>query len=175
MAFPYVKIGPWTNGSAPALSAANMTLLDDGIFDAQNPPNVRVRHSTTQATADATYLTLTFDTEEFDTHAMHSTGTNPTRLTSVAAGYYLVIGQIGFAANATGYREAMIFKGGTTVVARAVILAAPAVPPTHVIVTGVVSLASAEYVELRARQNSTGALNVTGGVGETSFSATRIA
>lgn len=35
MAFPYVKIGPWNEDAAPALSPANMTLIDDGIYDAQ--------------------------------------------------------------------------------------------------------------------------------------------
>jgi hypothetical protein len=34
MANPFVKLGPFVNGSTPALSAANLNLWDQGIFDA---------------------------------------------------------------------------------------------------------------------------------------------
>jgi hypothetical protein len=74
MAYPYVKVGPWTNGAAPALSAANMTLIDDGIYDPQFPPSVRVTHSVAQSIASGAFATLAFDTETFDSHGMHDTG-----------------------------------------------------------------------------------------------------
>lgn len=176
MAFPYVKIGPWTNGIAPFLSAANATLLDDGIYNAQFPPTCKVRHSANQSILDTTYTTLTFDTELWD-HAdfpMHAAG-NPTRLTAPVAGKYLVSGSAEFASNATGLREVVLYFNGTTIHTR-VQIAALSGAVTVLNITDQLSLAAADYVELRVRQTSGGALNVvTSGVHSPILSAVRVA
>lgn len=177
MAFSiYTLIGPWTNGAAPALSAANMELIDQGIRNAMFPPSVSVRHTANQSCLDATYTTLTFDTEIFDTETMHSTGTNPERITipTGATGRYLVTGTIEWASNATGYREIQFRVNGTTGSGRTQV---PAVngAPTVIDATALLQLSAADYVEMRARQNSGGALNVvTNSVLSPVFSAVRV-
>lgn len=177
MAFStYTLIGPWTDDAAPDLDAANMTLIDQGIRNAMFPPSVSVRHTANQATVTATYLTLTFDTEIFDTETMHSTGTNPERITipTGATGRYLVTGTAEFASNATGYREVLLRINGTTSSGRQMM---PAVNGAVTVVeaTALLQLSAADYVEMRVRQSSGGALDVvTNSLLSPIFSAVRV-
>lgn len=60
---------------------------------------------------------ITFDTEDFDTDAYHSTVSNTSRLTAPTTGYYMVGGQIRYESNATGSRSLDIKVDGTTYVA----------------------------------------------------------
>lgn len=54
-----------------------------------NPPAVSLTHSTTQALNDNTEISVTWDTESYDTDSMHAGG-SPTRITFTTAGAYLV-------------------------------------------------------------------------------------
>jgi hypothetical protein len=51
---------------------------------------VRVRNSEDQGLSSNTWLTLTFDTEDWDGNGLHSTGSNTSRLTAIVAGFYLI-------------------------------------------------------------------------------------
>jgi hypothetical protein len=55
-------------------------------------PRVLVYRATSQSLTSLTYNTISFDTEVYDTHAMHSTSVNTSRLTVPTGwgGYYLV-------------------------------------------------------------------------------------
>ena len=74
--------------------------LEDIVF----PPMVRVYNSGDIAIANATDVYLTFDSERFDTGAIHSTSSNTGRLTCRIAGKYIITGAHYWATNTTERR-----------------------------------------------------------------------
>lgn len=59
------------------------------------------------------YLAITFNTERYDTSAIHDTGSNTTRLTAPSTGYYHIGGCIQWDSNSTGNRILGIRRNGT--------------------------------------------------------------
>lgn len=107
---------------------------------------------------------LDLDIEDFDTHTMHDNVVNPSRIYFPKPGKYLVIGQVGWEANATGIRSCTIRWAG----------ADEADQVGHVdenetyfqTVSTIINVTNANvgtFVMLRVRQTSGGALNVLGG------------
>lgn len=141
--------GPSSGGAAtPAYRP--IVIADVGCHD-----TVRVTHSTTQTVATATPTALTFDTETWDTNALHSTSSNTSRLTATVGGKYLVQGSFTWDINSSGFRAAHILKNGATIYARKrepTIVSATA--GTWSQVSGMVDLAAGDYVELIATQDS---------------------
>lgn len=77
-------------------------------------PSTRVYNSTTQGIANTTATAVTFDSEEWDDLAMHSTSSNTSRFTAQKAGKYRFTGHAFFAADADGYRYGWFRKNGST-------------------------------------------------------------
>lgn len=123
----------------------------------------RVYNSANISILNATNTILTFDSERYDTDAIHSTASNTGRLTipSGGTGKYLIVGMAEFASNATGYRNLFIRLNGATIIANHIWL-----PPTGAsetapsMITTIYSLVATDYVELMAYQSSGGALNI---------------
>lgn len=140
-----------TNKTASLLSASSNT---------QAVPQVKVTHSVTQSIANNSQTALTFDTELYDNDGLHSTTTNPTRLTPSRAGLWLLTGCIEYEANSTGYRDAIIRLNGNNEVgwqrAQNVgpSLAVVAVTTPH-------PMSTSDYAELVAYQQSGSALLVS--------------
>lgn len=83
---------PTTRSTSDLITAAiwNQDVVNNVAFLA-NPPACRVGHGSNQAMTHNTATTVTFTgTESFDTDTMHSTSTNPTRITFTTAGLYIV-------------------------------------------------------------------------------------
>lgn len=80
-------------------------------------PAALVTHSANQAISSGVTTTLAFDTELYDTAALHDSGGN-TKLTVPVAGKYLVYAGTAWGASAA-YRQTDIRLNGTTSVARA--------------------------------------------------------
>jgi len=77
-----------------------------------------VRNSSNTSIVTATFTTLTWDTEEFDTDGFHSTTSNTHLLTAPASGRYLVLASVAWAASgAGGARVVRILGGGQQIVA----------------------------------------------------------
>ncbi len=76
-------------------------------------PPIGVFQQSASQPAWSGYQALTFDTTIYDTYGGHSNTVNNSRYTAQVAGYYSVGGIVGFAANATGVRDAYIAKNGT--------------------------------------------------------------
>jgi hypothetical protein len=124
-------------------------------------PAVHVSHASNQSIPSAPGVgTLVFDTERFDTAALHDPASNPSRLTAPLAGLYLVTANVGWLANATGAREVAIHKNGGTIVARTVATTDPAGNTTEQTITALLDLTAGDYVEVKLRQNSGGPLDV---------------
>ncbi len=120
----------------------------------------RVYNNANLSTANATVTILPFNSERWDTDAIHDVAANTTRLTCNTAGKYLITGNISFAANATGTRYAAVRLNGTTVVGYDQRAAVGGTSNTLITVATVYDLAVSDYVELMVGQDSGGALDV---------------
>jgi hypothetical protein len=115
--------------------------------------------STNQSLSNATNTLINFGTEIFDTDAFH-TGGSPTRVTIPAgkAGYYLVLGTVTYATNASGQRQCNILKNGGSLFANTFYPGVAGI--AQVRASGIINLAVADYIELQGYQDSGGSLNV---------------
>lgn len=148
---------PATGTVAPA--AWGDVVRDDLEF-LIDPPACSVFHNTTQSLVTATLTVLSANSEFFDNDAMHSTVTNNSRITIQTAGRYLVLGVVRFATSGAGNARLLQFLvngttqyevqqvGGTSTAARDTLLSG----------SRLIVLAAADYVEVRARQDTGGNL-----------------
>jgi len=124
-----------------------------------------VYKSADQTISNATATAITFDSEFFDTNALHSTSTNTSRLTvpTGKGGKYLVCGTVAYAPNATGTRGIWVYKNGS-LISYATILQTVSVASNGCFVpfSIVTELSAADYIEIFAYQSSGGNLAVTG-------------
>jgi len=112
----------------------------------------------TVSIANNTNTKVAMDTELIDTDGFHDNSTNNTRITIPAgkAGKYLVSGNANFASNATGDRNAQIWKNNTEVCVGFDLGGSGNVSPQ---VSRILDLAVADYVEFVISQSSGGNLN----------------
>jgi hypothetical protein len=101
---------------------------------------------------------LIFDTQLWDTNALHDNVTNNTRLTAKVAGIYQITGQLVWAASAVGLRALAILLNATYTLA---IQTDAAANQTQYTVTTIFPLSANDYVELIAVQTSGGGLNTS--------------
>ncbi len=160
---PFVK-QTWTDGVS-ALSAARMTVIENGIYEVSLAPAARVYHNSTQSITTATQTILAFDGERFDHAAgvastQHDTVTNNSRLTCRYAGNYQITASVEFASNTTGIRQVALWLNGASQIAAERTVPTTGGFPTLVNVTTLWALAVNDYVEVRIYQDSGGSLNV---------------
>jgi hypothetical protein len=126
----------------------------------------KLTNSISQSSTSGNFLLLTWDTEVYDTGALHSTVTNPSRITvpaGGATGVWTFAGVIAFAGNVTGDRLVRVTKNGsvgTEVCLRATSVAGVATGVPFYFADDAPSVN--DYYEVSAWQNSGGALNVLG-------------
>lgn len=136
------------------VQASNWPLRDVSCC-AYNNANISVN--------DATYTILDLNSEYYDTDTMHDGGgANPSRITVPVNGKYLCVASLVFAANATGVRKCTIMVNNANV-GSVTIPAAGGGFTSEVQAISLLELSATDYVEVRAYQNSGGALNVTYG------------
>lgn len=142
-----------------AISSDMNTYVRDNTNFLYSPPSARVYNNAAIEVPNNDTKELPFNQERKDTDNIHSTSSNPTRLTCKTPGNYSVYGNVRFASNATGSRIVAIRKNGTDVYASARI---PAVNggTTNIPIYTEIDLEAGDYVELTAWQNSGGPLNV---------------
>lgn len=122
-------------------------------------PGVSLQHSATQAIANNTNTVLAFNTEIFDTDSMHSTVTNTSRITIVTPGTYLIVVEVSWASNSTGYRQIFLKYNGSSGIAENTVQAVNGAATTQTLAI-VEALVAADYVEAFVAQGSGGSLNV---------------
>lgn len=120
----------------------------------------RAYNSAAISVANATLITLTLNSERWDSDTIHSTSTNTSRLTCNTAGKYLITANVAYDINATGYRVTRILLNGVTEIARDMRMPVTASDYTACIVTTIQDLTVTDYIEVQAYQTSGGALNV---------------
>ena len=132
---------------------------------------VHATKTVAQSIANASFVTITWDAEDFDTDAVHDNATNNSRLTAPVVGKYHVYATLLFEQNATGRRVSRLVKNGGTVIGRGNDLAATDLVRRGVVGVWTVSLAAADYVEVQWYQDSGGALEVLGNATEQGISS----
>lgn len=114
--------------------------------------NANITHNST-----GNWVSLTFNSEFWDTDGMHSTSVNTGRLTFQRAGMYSLSGSIWWTGNATGSRGVGFIKNATPIWQ----VMAPATAGWHYqTIHTDYHFAVNDYVELRAFQDSGGNLNM---------------
>ncbi|MDF2555230.1 MAG: hypothetical protein K0R60_1125 [Microbacterium sp.] len=151
--------------------------LDARIAAAAGSPDASyavVAKSTGQSVGSGGVTALTWDVEQGDTDAYHSTSSNTDRLTvpTGLGGVFLVGLHIKYAQNATGGRTAIIQKNGSGIIDAAFV--ASSGTDTSVFVFVVIAAAAGDYFTGHAWQNSGSTLNTLDGVTGSTFSITRI-
>lgn len=126
-----------------------------------DPPSVQVTKSVAQSLTNDTSTTITYNTENWDTHNQHDNVTNNERLTCVLAGIYEIDIISAWDSNATGRRSTFIFKnGGLLKGFETQAVATQATTDAYVLK---IALAAGDYITITARQASGGALNYGAG------------
>lgn len=134
-----------------------------------DPPRCVVRQTVTQPIPHSSFTALTFTTEDSDNEAtashlsgsgMHDPAVNPQRITARTAGTYMLAGAVSFPANTAGRRGCKWTVNGTDVPMSQALQPAPSTGALDLTArVKYVQLVAGDYVELRAFQDSGGALN----------------
>jgi hypothetical protein len=146
-----------------ASGVARVLLTDPSgrlLISDQSGNYCRVYNSAAISVANATHQALTFDAERVDLAGMHSITTNPSRITALAAGLYLIGGSLQFANHATGIRQISLRLNGVTFIASHKSQALAGGVDHALTLSTLYELAVNDYIELMAYQTSGGALNV---------------
>lgn len=123
--------------------------------------SAKAHNTGTESINNITWTPVTFDSETggWDTDSIHSTSSNTDRFTVPRPGKYLVMGEVYWAANATGFRAMRVTVGGTQKSEDYRInLVATAFTMNH---AWQVNCAANDIIRIEVYQNSGGALNIT--------------
>lgn len=146
------------------LTTTELNQLGDALRFTQNPPRAELRQTSVQSIPNSSSTSVTFDVEDLDSNvggiSQHDTSSNTSRFTAAYPGRYKFSGAVAFAANASGVRitqwavNGAVQNGSDTEITP--VSGAVTVVPAR---TRTFQLEVGDYVELRAFQNSGGALN----------------
>jgi hypothetical protein len=142
------------------------------------PIAARVYNDGDISISNGTWTILTFNSERFDTDAIHDTGSNTDRLTCKTAGKYQITGHVTFASNSTGLRYIALSANaaaGTGFIAPYTGAPALSGDVTSHSLTTLMDMVVGDYATLQVYQNSGGNLNVIYGPGYSpEFMMTRV-
>lgn len=118
-----------------------------------NPPACRLYHGTTQNVANGADTVMTFNSERFDTDAMHDAG-SPTRITFNTAGLYVVGGWVSYASDTDFqfYRTQIRLNGATLIGEQTASHTYAGSIGADSLLTLIWKFAAADYIELLTTQ-----------------------
>jgi hypothetical protein len=131
----------------------------NGLTYLLNRPLFTGYQTTAQSVTNTAWTSLNIDTEDLDGYGGHSNTVNPSRYTPTVPGTYLLIGTVGFASNATGYRCARLCLNGSLIKGTGVQLPATTGIWGATTLGFVVCNGTTDYLELQGWQSSGAALN----------------
>lgn len=146
-------------------NGANADLLGSDI-------SVRVRKSAGQSIANNSNTILTWNTEDYDTDAMHDNAVNNSRLTFQTAGKFLVICNNDWAIGSVGVRSLVIIKNGVDRIAASK-TDASSLGSSFYSASVIDDFIVGDFVECEVLQSSGGSLNIDATLG-TNFEAQKI-
>lgn len=137
----------------------------DGVNFLANPPLFIGYQSAAQSIPNSAFTAISLDTEVADTYGGHSTTTNNSRYVAQVAGWYLGIGQVALAGNASGLRSPALYVNGAAALPQMQAEIAPNGGSTTIVqAVGITYLNVGDYIEVRIDQTSGGALNTVANV-----------
>jgi hypothetical protein len=149
-----------TAGSLNSLAQAIGENIDDIAALQALPDFAVVDEGADQTIPDDTDTAVSFSHVIYDSNTLYDEN-EPTRLTGARTGTYWAHGSAEYAADADGYRQLAIVKGGSTVEALARIPSPRRFAyPLRVQVGSYIYLAQGDYVELIARHTAGAALDI---------------
>jgi len=166
----FAAISTWADGITPGIAAGAPTVLHCGgsARTQQKQSMARAYETASAALADATWTAVALSLEDFDTDGLHSTASNTSRMTAPVAGKYAFNGYVLFPGSIDGHvtRKLAVTKNGASPSNAGNIYGYAEVPnvgTTSVVLTvsGLVSLAATDYIQMMAYQDSTGARTTT--------------
>lgn len=166
------RLAVGTDGQVLTADSTQSTGLKWAAAAASSFVGAKVYNSTDSTIANATWTSLSMNSETLDTDGFHSTTTNTSRITipSGKAGKYIFTCFTNFNANGTGDRRIALAKNGTRLVY--LIFTPSSANYTMMTYSTVVSAAVNDYFEIQVYQNSGGNLTSYGGSDVTDFTAT---
>lgn len=131
-------------------------------------PACRLYKQADSTIADSTEVTINFSgasDEVFDTASMHSSSTNPSRITATTAGIYLVQGNINWPYDAGGGRRVVYLKkNGSVIASTSEMQVSTSGASTFQNLSTIVNADStSDYFELSVLQYSGGSMTIAGG------------
>ena len=136
-------------------------------------PYCFLQHNAVQTIANNTNTVLTWVTEITDNDNMHAAGA-PTRMTVQTGGTWLIVANVSWSSNATGYRQIMLRYNNVAYIAENVAAGVSGANTTHTLVS-IQSLSAGDFIEIYVAQGSGGNLNVNiGGQQATLFQMLRM-
>ena len=169
------RLGVGANGTVLTADSAETTGLKWAAPAPAGFKGCSVYNSATISLANNTLVALTFDSENYDTDAFHSTSSNTGRITIPAGlgGKYLINGIISYDGGGAGFRRIDILKNGTLIVYGANFALPNSAGGTNVIPYGaVLDLVATDYVSISVNQESGGTINTGSGASLLAFNAT---
>ena len=161
----YTNPRTWTDGEVVTASQMN-THVRDNLKALREHNTCKVYRSTNGTLTTATLTTVNFDAEAYDPNGWHSTTSNTDRITPTLSGLYLVTAGASFGASATGWREMILWRNGTSGQAFATVgrgVACTGTNSTNWVISGTISCnGSTDYISLSVEQNSGGNLTLAG-------------
>ena len=171
--------GPWTtvvSGKPTRISqfqyqrqAFGSTALSNIVGQPQTNTGSRYRCDITQSgfqsVSNSSLVNLTFDVENADVGNLHDNAVNNSRVTVTATnnlGAWLLVANVLFATNATGYRELSILKNGGTVNQMRRTAVSGLAGEILVMSEAVLDPSPGDYFQVQVLQTSGGNLNVFG-------------
>ena len=165
----------WVTGETVTASQLN-THLRDNLLALREANHCRVYRSSAGTLTTATLTLVNFDAETTDPNGWHSTTSNTDRVTPTIAGYYRVEAGASFGASATGWRELILWRNGTSGQAFSTVgrgVACTGTNSTNWALSGTFPAnGSTDYFSLSVEQNSGGNLTLAGGEFATWMSVT---
>jgi hypothetical protein len=162
------------NGSSPSITFSDATTQTTafttgavtqatmGTNVAGTGPAFSAYASAATSTASATFTKVAINTKEFDTNTNFDNVTNY-RFTPTVAGYYQVSSAITWAASATGYGLASIFKNGAEFKRGSSVLLSAGLNVAPNVSALIYLNGSTDYIELYVYQNSGATLSTFNG------------
>lgn len=102
----------WVSGQVVTAAQLNSNLRDAVNF-LINLPVVELQQTVAQSIPNSAFTAITWNSEQVNNDGMHSTSTNPSRITAVTTGRYLIASTVAYSSNTTGRRLTGYFINGS--------------------------------------------------------------
>lgn len=142
-----------SDGDSLVYDSASAMWVPGTVADGAAFSGVALTKSTGQSATSGTFVTLTWDTEDYDTDSFHSTSTNPSRITIPADGYYDVGVVVEMPIGSVDAIMRLLKNGADTGIWARQNAPSTNYPPNLALPAGALSLVSGDYLEASVRHS----------------------